>query len=57
MGRLATGRRAFGFSSGFAVKVGKELPGPHKIRACRPGEAMVTAWGIANPAVEDVSGL
>ena len=57
MGRLATGRRAFGFSSGFAVKVGKELPGPHKIRACRPGEAMVTAWGIANPAVVDVSGL
>jgi hypothetical protein len=30
-----------------AVKVGNELPGPHRIRACRPGVAMVTAWGIA----------
>lgn len=47
MGRLAMGRRALGLSSGFAVKVGNELPGPHKIKACRPGVAMVTAWGIA----------
>lgn len=51
MGRLPKGMRAFGFSSGLAVKVGKELPGPHKISAWRPGEAIVTAWGIANPAV------
>lgn len=49
MGRLPKGMRAFGFSSGLAVKVGKELPGPHKISAWRPGEAIVTAWGIANP--------
>lgn len=51
MGRLPKGMRAFGFSSGLAVKVGKELPGPHKISAWRPGEAIATAWGIANPAV------
>jgi hypothetical protein len=46
MGLFAMGRRAFGFSSGLAVKVGNELPGPHKIKACRPGVAIVTAWGI-----------
>lgn len=46
MGRLAIGRRALGFSSGLAVNVGKELPGPHKIKACKPGAAIVTAWGI-----------
>lgn len=40
------GRRALGFSSGFAVKVGNEDPGPHRIRACSPEEAELTAWGI-----------
>lgn len=40
------GRRAFGFSSGLAVNVGKLEPGPHKIIACSPGAAMETAWGI-----------
>lgn len=44
------GRRALGFSSGFAVKVGNELPGPHRIKAWRPGVAMLTAWGIAATA-------
>lgn len=46
MGLLAIGRRALGFSSGLAVKVGNELPGPHRIKAWRPGVAIVTAWGI-----------
>ena len=46
MGLLAIGRRALGFSSGLAVKVGKELPGPQRIKAWRPGVAIVTAWGI-----------
>jgi hypothetical protein len=33
MGRFATESKAFGFSSGFAVKVGKEEPGPHNMTA------------------------
>lgn len=40
------GSRAFGFSSGFAVKVGKEEPGPHRMRACRPVAGIETACGI-----------
>ena len=51
MGLLAIGRRAFGFSSGLAVKVGNELPGPHRIKAWRPGVAIVTAWGILKTAL------
>ena len=40
-----------------AVKVGKELPGPHKIKAWRPGDAVVTAWGIADPATAIYGGV
>lgn len=46
MGLLAMGSKALGFSSGLAVNVGNELPGPQRIKAWRPGVAMVTAWGI-----------
>lgn len=46
MGLLAMGRRALGCSSGFAVYVGNEDPGPQRIRACSPGEAEETACGI-----------
>lgn len=46
MGRFARFRRAFGFSSGFDVKVGNDDPGPHRITACSPGAADETAWGI-----------
>jgi hypothetical protein len=37
------GIKAFGFSSGFAVKVGNEEPGPHKIIAWKPGAGMERA--------------
>lgn len=37
MGRFAIGIRAFGFSSGLAVKVGNEDPGPQRIIAWKPG--------------------
>ena len=47
MGRLAMGRRALGFSSGFAVKVGNDEPGPQRMIACSPGEGAEMAWGIA----------
>jgi hypothetical protein len=33
MGLFAMGMRAFGFSSGFAVNVGNDDPGPHRIMA------------------------
>ena len=46
MGLLAMGRRALGCSSGFAVYVGNDDPGPQRIRACSPGEAEETACGI-----------
>lgn len=46
MGLLAIGRRALGCSSGFAVYVGNDEPGPQRIRACSPGEAEETACGI-----------
>jgi hypothetical protein len=46
MGLLAMGRSAFGFSSGLAVNVGKLEPGPQRMRACSPGDAIETAWGI-----------
>lgn len=43
MGLLAMGNNAFGFSSGLAVNVGKDEPGPHNIMACSPGEGIDTA--------------
>jgi hypothetical protein len=43
MGRLAMGKSAFGFSSGLAVKVGKEDPGPHKMIAWKPGAGIERA--------------
>jgi hypothetical protein len=33
IGRFAIGIKAFGFSSGFAVNVGNDEPGPHKMMA------------------------
>lgn len=50
IGRLAMGNSALGFSSGFAVKVVNDDPGPHRIKACRPGCAIDTAWGILKMA-------
>lgn len=35
-----------GFSSGFAVKVGKDDPGPQRMRAWSPVDADDTACGI-----------
>lgn len=46
IGRLAIGKRALGLSSGFAVKVGNDEPGPQRINACSPGEGPETEWGI-----------
>lgn len=40
IGRLAMGSRALGLSSGFEVNVGNEEPGPQRMRACRPVEAI-----------------
>lgn len=37
MGRFAIGIRALGFSSGLAVNVGNEDPGPQRIMAWKPG--------------------
>jgi hypothetical protein len=50
MGRFAIGRRAFGVSWGADVKVLKEAPGPHSMRAWKPGVGSV-ACGIARVAV------
>jgi hypothetical protein len=47
IGRFATGIRALGFSSGFAVKVGNDDPGPHRMMAWKPGAGIGTAWGMA----------
>ena len=47
MGRFAIGSRAFGFSSGLDMKVGKDDPGPQRMRAWRPVEGMEMAWGMA----------
>ena len=41
MGRLAIGISAFGRSDGLEVKVLRESPGPHRMRAWRPGEGRV----------------
>jgi hypothetical protein len=43
MGLFAIGMSAFGFSSGFAVKVGNEEPGPHNIMAWKPGAGILSA--------------
>lgn len=43
MGLFAMGIRALGFSSGLAVKVGNEDPGPHKMMAWNPGAGIESA--------------
>jgi hypothetical protein len=43
MGRFAIGRSAFGISFGFDVKVLNEAPGPHRIRAWKPGAGRLVA--------------
>lgn len=50
---MAIGTRAFEKSFGFEVKVLSDAPGPHRMKACRPGEGSV-ACGIVG--VEDVFG-
>ena len=40
------GTRAFGNSSGLAVNVVSDTPGPHNITAWKPGAGMFKAWGI-----------
>jgi hypothetical protein len=47
MGLLAMGIRAFGFSSGLAVNVGNDDPGPHRMMAWKPGAGIERACGIA----------
>jgi hypothetical protein len=54
MGRFAIGRRAFGMSCGVDVNVVKEAPGPHKMRAWKPGAGSV-ACGMAE--VRSLEGL
>lgn len=46
MGLFAIGNKAFGFWSGFDVKVGNDEPGPQRINACKPVEGIETAWGM-----------
>lgn len=41
------GSRAFGMSLGDDVKVLNEAPGPHRMRAWKPGGGRLVAWGIA----------
>ena len=45
--------RAFGFSSGLAVKVGNEDPGPQRMIAWKPGAGIERAWGILRPVTAD----
>lgn len=52
MGRFATGNRALGFSSGFAVNVGNDEPGPQRIMACSPGEGAEIAWGMVSEGTQ-----
>lgn len=40
------GISALGNSSGFDVKVLRETPGPHRMRAWKPDEGTVTECGI-----------
>ena len=53
MGRFAIGMSALGFSSGFAVNVGNEDPGPQRMMAWNPGAGIERAWGMVSPAVAD----
>jgi hypothetical protein len=46
--------RAFGFSSGLAVKVGNEDPGPQRMMAWNPGAGIERAWGIVRPVLAGV---
>jgi hypothetical protein len=46
MGLFAMGIRAFGFSSGLAVNVGNDEPGPHRMIAWKPGAGIESACGI-----------
>ena len=43
IGRFAIGISAFGFSSGFDVKVGKDDPGPQRMMAWKPGAGIERA--------------
>jgi len=43
MGRLAIGIRALGKSSGFAVNVLRDAPGPQRIIACSPDGGIIVA--------------
>lgn len=54
IGRLAMGRIALGFSSGFDVKVGNDDPGPQRMSACSPVEGIDMAWGILTVALAGV---
>jgi hypothetical protein len=40
------GIRAFGFSSGLAVNVENEEPGPQRMKARSPGLGIAIAWGM-----------
>lgn len=48
IGLFAMGTSALGKSLGVDVKVFKETPGPHKIKACRPGLGNVACGISAN---------
>ena len=48
MGLFAMGSSALGISVGVDVKVLNDAPGPHRMRAWKPGEGSV-AWGMSGP--------
>jgi hypothetical protein len=56
IGRFAIGMSAFGLSSGLAVKVGNEDPGPQRMIAWNPGAGIESACGIVRPGGNDVPG-
>lgn len=56
MGLFAIGMMAFGNSSGFDVNVDRDAPGPHNIRAWKPGEGIVVECGIRKSGVAIPSG-
>lgn len=41
MGRLAIGIKALENSTGFEAKMLRDAPGPHRMKACKPGEGTV----------------
>ena len=43
MGLFEMGNKAFGISFGVDVKVLKEAPGPHRMRAWKPGAGRLVA--------------